>query len=335
MSGPVISIRYWKNLRTNKSLNYFKILKSIFNITSNTKNLDAALDALAPDFGYKLYLVCLEYQRMTVVAKLQVRYESANPQEIPFKRIDACLPSERVTFELYDNADNQPYVYELDLFATTLRNRNATFIREKSGLILAEIYAINFEINHNNPLNGESYKPLPKFLEHKKAIINVQNRDNRCFGYAVLAALYQFDNHPHRPWQYTDELFEEQGLDLITYPVNSSKLPEIEQKLNLSINLHSYFDDEGKGLYPLYTSRIESPIEIDLLYFNNHYAWIKNFSRLYTAQITKNEHEHFFCKKCYSHYNTVERYNRHKQICTRKDFCSIIHLYALQLLSVL
>jgi len=138
----------------------------------------------------------------------------------------------------------------MNLFETTLRNRNASFIREKSGLILAEIYAINFEINHNNPLNGGSFKPLPKFLQRKEAIINVQNRDNRCFGYAVLAALYQFDRNPQRRWQYTDELFEEQGLDLITYPVNSSKLPDIEQKLNLSINLHSYFDDEGKGLYP-------------------------------------------------------------------------------------
>jgi len=80
MLAPIISARYLKNLHNIESLKYFKILMSIPKITANTQNPDAALNAFADDFGHKLYKVCFEYQRMTVVAKLNVCYESTNPQ---------------------------------------------------------------------------------------------------------------------------------------------------------------------------------------------------------------------------------------------------------------
>ena len=36
------------------------------------------------------------------------------------------------------------------------------------------------------PLEGRGWQPLPKFLAKKEAIINIQNNDERCFGYALL-----------------------------------------------------------------------------------------------------------------------------------------------------
>ena len=42
---------------------------------------------------------------------------------------------------------------------------------------------------------ASTYKPLLKFLKDKKAIVNVNNKDNKCFGFAILAALY----HDHLP----------------------------------------------------------------------------------------------------------------------------------------
>ena len=40
------------------------------------------------------------------------------------------------------------------------------------------------------PLRGGRYMPLPKKLQNKKAIINVQNRDNHCLRWALRAALF-------------------------------------------------------------------------------------------------------------------------------------------------
>ena len=36
------------------------------------------------------------------------------------------------------------------------------------------------------PLEGRGWQPLPDFLTKKKALINIQNNDERCFGYALL-----------------------------------------------------------------------------------------------------------------------------------------------------
>jgi hypothetical protein len=40
------------------------------------------------------------------------------------------------------------------------------------------------------PLRGSSYIPLPIKLRTKRAIINVKNKDNKCFMWSVLAVLY-------------------------------------------------------------------------------------------------------------------------------------------------
>ena len=94
------------------------------------------------------------------------------------------------------------------------------FIREKSGLVLAEIYSLTLKISQFNPLQGSGFQELPKFLANKKAIVNVLNNDERCFGYSVLAALL-LDNlyrNANRPGRYTDADFADHGLDTIEYP---------------------------------------------------------------------------------------------------------------------
>ena len=83
----------------------------------------------------------------------------------------------------------------------------------------------------------------------------------------------------------------------IKYPVNPVDISQIEERLNLSINLYSYIDDVGKAPYPMYISRHNSLIQIDLLYFNGHNAWIKDFSRLFN-DVTMHDHQTVFCKRC-------------------------------------
>ena len=46
------------------------------------------------------------------------------------------------------------------------------------------------------PIYGSSYMPLDPYLANKKALINMQNEDDKCFMWSVLRALYPKDNHP-------------------------------------------------------------------------------------------------------------------------------------------
>jgi hypothetical protein len=44
-----------------------------------------------------------------------------------------------------------------------------------------KVESLTVHIDKNIPLRGSSYKVLPKFLQDKKAVINVKNTDNECF----------------------------------------------------------------------------------------------------------------------------------------------------------
>ena len=74
----------------------------------------------------------------------------------------------------------------------------------ESGLIYQYIKEINVEIVKNSKIRGANYIPTPTSIEGKKAILNIQNKDNFCFLYCIAAA----DNpiahgkHAYRPSNY-------------------------------------------------------------------------------------------------------------------------------------
>ena len=62
--------------------------------------------------------------------------------------------------------------------------------KEGSGWVLSEILHLDLNVAQYKPLKGSSYLPLHKKLKDKKAIININNKDNKCFMWSVLAALH-------------------------------------------------------------------------------------------------------------------------------------------------
>ena len=143
----------------------------------------------APDVEYNLELLHSAKLWLTV----KVRYESANPEEPNAKQFDQEL-SVRPTIigeipitELNINDPYKSYRDALRLLADRILQFHARFIREKSGFVLTQIYHCQLFVLKFNPI-GSGYVPLPKFLSSKKALLNVRNFDNRCFGYAILSA---------------------------------------------------------------------------------------------------------------------------------------------------
>ena len=60
---------------------------------------------------------------------------------------------------------------------------------EGSGIFLEKVESITLKIAKTRLIQGSSYIPTPKVL-NTRVIVNVRNRDNRCFEYAVLSALH-------------------------------------------------------------------------------------------------------------------------------------------------
>ena len=63
------------------------------------------------------------------------------------------------------------------------------FTNKASGLEIDHCVKIYLNIAKYEPLQGSSYIPLPK------AIINVQNDDDRCLEWALKSALYPAKNN--------------------------------------------------------------------------------------------------------------------------------------------
>lgn len=73
-----------------------------------------------------------------------------------------------------------------------------------SGFSLGSIDGMLLNINKYNPLGGSSYIPLPVWIENKKATINVQNYDEKCFMYSILAKLVKPENSFRVGLNYTE-----------------------------------------------------------------------------------------------------------------------------------
>ena len=108
--------------------------------------------------------------------------------------------------------------------------------------------------------------PLPPTLANKKAITNVKNKDNKCFLWAVLAALHPASKHvqrvnKHKQWEHEfDDV-----LKGIEFSVKLSDVSKFAKRTNMSINVHTF---DKKRIVPLEISIEEKKTHVDLLYLS-------------------------------------------------------------------
>ncbi|XP_033741829.1 uncharacterized protein LOC117328409 [Pecten maximus] len=148
-----------------------------------------------------------------------------------------------------------------------------------------------------SPLKGSSYIPLPIKLRSKHAIINVQNKDKKCFMWSVLAGLHPVKNHPERLTKYTDHQDELDFTD-IAFPVKITDIQKFEIRNKISINVLGY---EKGVLFPKHITQKRYDQHVDLIFLTDgrksHYCWIKDLNRLLNDQ-KSDSHRHFFCMYC-------------------------------------
>ena len=140
-------------------------------------------------------------------------------------------------------------VHEVEEHVITSYNNNVEkeideFTENGSGWVFLKISKIMLSIYDYLPLpDRSSYLPTPKKLAGKRAIVNVQNRDNKCFLWSIHAALHVQSMHSeylskYKP--YENEL-EDKELE---HPVktNSVRISKCEVQNSLSVNIYSYND---------------------------------------------------------------------------------------------
>ena len=94
-----------------------------------------------------------------------------------------------------DGADEQELY---DMMVDRIIEKIATFQNEGSQWRFYKVIRLELHTVSYNPSRGGTWIPLPKELANKNAIINMQNKDNKCFLWSVLRALNPKYKNPHR-----------------------------------------------------------------------------------------------------------------------------------------
>ena len=188
-------------------------------------------------------------------------------------------------------------------------------------VIQLEIHTVEY-----NPAHGSSYIPLPDWIKNKKAIVNIKNKDDKCFLWCILRHLHPRDRDEVR---LTDLKQYEFSLNTqgISFPVNLKDITKFE-KLNPSLPGINVFSVDKRVFYPLRMAEKDCLNTIDLFLYENegvsHYTLIKNISRLLRSQITSRTNEPIqICKRCFSHYTKPELLEKHIEFCSNNKTVAV------------
>ena len=87
----------------------------------------------------------------------------------------------------------------LNQFIDEVKGEIEAWSERGSGWVMDKILEAFINVARYRPLRGGSYTVLPTKLKNKKAVLNIQNRDNQCLRWAIRAALFQPRGDMGRP----------------------------------------------------------------------------------------------------------------------------------------
>ena len=162
-----------------------------------------------------------------------------------------------------------------------------------------------------------------QFIQKKKAIINIQNKDNKCFLWSILRYLHPVQMNKVR---LTDLKKYENDLNFkeIKFPVRLKGITKFENQNPDLPGINVFSINDNNKVYPLRINQKDCQKSLHLFLFSDgekhHYSLVKNFSRLARSQITKDTtRKIFICKKCLSHFTKKELLKKHINYCNNNE----------------
>ena len=210
----------------------------------------------------------------------------------------------------------------LDLCIDTINGLIEAYQQKGSAWYFKEVVQLEIHTVEFNPAKGSSYIKLPDWISNKKAIVNIKNKDEKCFLWCILRYLYPRERDEQR---IKDLEKYENSLNTkgITFPMKLKDITNFE-KLNPELpGINVFSVNENRVFYPLRMAERDCLNTIDLFLYEqdgaSHYSLIKNFHRLIKSQKTKTKGDTgriFICKRCFSHYTKPELLQNHIKYCS-------------------
>ena len=194
------------------------------------------------------------------------------------------------------------------------------FEQGESGYIIDSIKILTIKMFKYHDKRASSYCKLPKPFCNSTSIVNIQNKDNYCFLWSILAHKYKLDNHRERVTHYENH-FHELNQGDIQFPMKIKDIPTFEILNNLNINVFELSAND-KSLSPKYVNKNYYDEQIDILLYENHYCLIThlhNFCR-------NNEHYTHLCRRCLNTHGVQTKLEEHMLRCIEQKVCKISYM---------
>ena len=161
-----------------------------------------------------------------------------------------------------------------------------SYFRNGSDWVLKEIRNIDLSVATHDATRAGSFLQLPKKIKESKTVLNIQNNDNLCALWCIIAHLFPKYRTDGRR-QIIPDVYEEHRNQIDTgdlqFPLRIRDIGKLERLNNISVNVYSL--DHKAHVIPIRISNEkEVPEEriIDLLYveheLNTHYCLITNIA---------------------------------------------------------
>ena len=216
-------------------------------------------------------------------------------------------------------------VFLKEMIKEILGNLNI-YQKKGSGWYFKEVKRLEIHTVNYKPIKGSGYIQLPNFIMRKKATLNMENKDDKCFLWCVLRYLHPREKHSTR----INDLREyENDLNFkgIEFPVKVKDIQKFENQNSNLPGINVFSVDDNNKIYPLRLNQKDAKKSIDLFLFsedeNQHYSLIKNFSRLVRSQITSDRRTLHICKKCLSHFTKKYLFKRHLKYCIKNETVAV------------
>ena len=101
-----------------------------------------------------------------------------------------------------------------------------------SRFVIEKLFFWDIHIWKSDPLKVSSNIDLPKEIKLKKAVVNIQNNDNICFLYSVLAHLHPPQWKPERV-SHDNKYENTLNIKDWKFPMSLRDIPKLEKMNNL------------------------------------------------------------------------------------------------------
>ena len=288
-------------------------------VITNRKHLDydAFMDDAKKLFQSKIDEVLKQYDAVKVSGTLSAEFFviKADVETKDIKHFNTSYESIFATTNLdqwFDENLRKPIACSMEEFQ-----------EKDSGWSLRSILHLAIHINKLNPMRGSCKVPLPDDIKKKHACVNIENEDQKCFLWAVLAGLHPVRKNKKNISHYKrfENTLNFKGID---FPVKPKGIPKFERQNDVSVNVYilKKYGDVHK-VSPLHLSTEYKNNHVRLLLVQDfyvdedacegdddanvdstaeiptyHYVLITDLSRLVRSQLSRHGHRCYICDRC-------------------------------------